>query len=102
APDAFGAIWRLGVAERDLDANVIALAPGGSIAAHAGGDLDVLVHVIAGSGRILTERDAVPVAAGSLVWLPRRSERGFEAGADGLRYLTVHRHKSGLTIRPMA
>lgn len=99
--DAFGAIWRLDIAERDLDANVISLAPGGAISSHSGPDLDVLVHVIAGSGRVVTERDAVPVSPGSLVWLPRRSQRGFEAGEDGLRYLTVHQRKTGLSIQSM-
>ncbi|QGH69593.1 DUF2249 domain-containing protein [Pseudactinotalea sp. HY158] len=97
--DLFGAVWRLDVAERDLDANVIAIAPEGRIATHAGPDLDVLLHVIAGSGRVVTERDVVPLGPGGLVWLPRRSQRSIEAGPDGLRYLSVHRRKPGLSIR---
>jgi len=33
-----------------------------------------------------------------LVWLPRRSRRAIEAGAQGLSYLTVHRKRPGLSI----
>ena len=36
-----GAVWWLQGRERDLDANIIALRPGGVIEAHAGPDLDV-------------------------------------------------------------
>ncbi|MGH3282754.1 MAG: DUF2249 domain-containing protein [Trebonia sp.] len=96
--DATGVIWKLEMRERDLDSNVIALAPGATINAHAGPDIDVLIHVIAGSGELSTERDTVPLRAGSLAWLPRRSRRQFTAGPDGLRYLTVHQRRKALTL----
>ncbi|HEX3515792.1 MAG TPA: hypothetical protein VHT26_17505 [Trebonia sp.] len=38
----------------DLDSNVIALAPGASMDAHAGPDVDVVIHVPAGSGELST------------------------------------------------
>ena len=84
--------------ERDLDSNVIALAPGASIDAHAGPDVDVLIHVLAGSGQLATELDTLALRAGSLTWLPRRSRRQFTAGPDGLRYLTVHQRRQALTL----
>jgi hypothetical protein len=37
-----GAVWKLQGRDRDLDANIIALPPGGMIETHAGTDLDVL------------------------------------------------------------
>ncbi|WP_035749269.1 DUF2249 domain-containing protein [Glycomyces sp. NRRL B-16210] len=98
APGVGGAVWRLQEGERDLDSNVIAIPPGGGIGAHAGPDVDVLVHVLAGGGRLVTERESVDLAPGAVVWLPRLSRRGFEAGADGLRYLTVHRRRQALAI----
>ena len=82
-PDASGAVWTLQVSDRDLDANVIALPPGGVIASHAGPDVDVLLHVIAGSGELATETGAMELEAGALVWLPRRSRRQFTAGRPG-------------------
>jgi len=98
AADGSGAVWRLDVAERDLDSNVIALPPGGGIDAHTGPDLDVLIHVITGSGRLIGENAAVDLHPGVLLWLPRRSRRQFAAGPDGLRYLTVHRRRPALSV----
>lgn len=100
APDAAGAgvAWKLQMRERDLDSNVITLAPGAAIGAHHGPDLDVLIHVLSGSGRLVTELNAIELRPGSLVWLPRRSLREFTAGPDGLTYLTVHQRRQALTL----
>lgn len=98
AADATGVTWKLQMRERDLDSNVIALAPGAGIAAHAGPDVDVLIHVLAGSGQLSTELGTLALRAGSLVWLPRRSRRQLTAGPDGLRYLTVHQRRQALTL----
>jgi uncharacterized protein (DUF2249 family)/quercetin dioxygenase-like cupin family protein len=102
-PGASGALWKLDARERDLDSNVVAIPPHGSIEAHAGPDLDVLVHVLAGSGTLSTELDtSVPLEPGVLLWLPRRSRRAFHAGETGLRYLTVHRRRQALVLDPAA
>ncbi|AXT84285.1 hypothetical protein C6I20_03130 [Aeromicrobium sp. A1-2] len=99
-PDANGAIWNLPVRQRDLDANVIRLLPGGSIAEHAGPDIDVLIHVIDGTGHLITERGRLELSLGDVVWLPQHSRRQFTAGAEGIRYLTVHRRRHGLVLEP--
>lgn len=93
---AIGAVWSIAEPERDLDANLIALPAGEGIGAHAGPDLDVLIHVVSGSGTLTTARGPVALSPGDVVWLPRRSRRQFDAGPDGLRYLTVHRRKRPL------
>ncbi|UOE45523.1 DUF2249 domain-containing protein [Agromyces larvae] len=100
--DAAGSVWRLRPSRRDLDSNIIVLPPGDEIRRHEGPNLDVLVFVIAGSGTLETELDAVPLEPGAVVWLPRRSQRRFVAGDGGLRYLSVHARKPGLgiTARP--
>ncbi|MFD7155630.1 DUF2249 domain-containing protein [Kribbella sp. NPDC059898] len=98
--DTTGAIWRLEARERDLDSNIIALAPGQRIDAHTGPDLDVLVHVLAGSGQLTTELTTLDLEPGALVWLPRRSRRQFTAGPAGLRYLTVHQRRQALVLNP--
>lgn len=100
AADLEGAVWRIDVAQRQLDANVIRLGPDGCIDAHVGPDLDVLVHVLHGSGEIITATGPVAVTAGALVWLPRRSQRAIVAGAQGLTYLSVHPRRPGLSITP--
>lgn len=97
--EATGAAWRLQARERDLDSNIIALTPRQGIDAHTGPDLDVLIHVIAGSGTLTTERSVIDLATGQLVWLPRRSRRQFVAGPEGLRYLTVHQRREALVLQ---
>jgi uncharacterized protein (DUF2249 family)/quercetin dioxygenase-like cupin family protein len=97
--DAPGAAWRLEAKERDLDSNLIVVPPNQVIDAHAGPDLDVLVHVLAGRGTLATELGTVELRPGQLLWLPRRSLRAFTAGPDGLRYLTVHQRRQSLVLQ---
>ncbi len=102
APD--GATWGLTVADRDLDAGLVTLEPDRVIEAQAGPDFDVVLYVVAGTGVLTTEDGRTEVAAGQVVWLPQRSLRGFAAGANGLRYLTVHRRRPnilGLVTSPV-
>lgn len=99
-PAASGAVWKLEIRDRDLDSNVIAIPPGGAIDAHAGPDLDVLIHVLGGSGTLTGERGTLHLEPGALAWLPRRSIRQLSAGPGGLRYLTVHRRRQALVLDP--
>lgn len=100
APDAAGAVWKLDLSERQLDANVIRLRPDGRIETHRGPDLDVLLFVVAGSGELITALDTVHLQPGHVAWLPRRSERSLAAGPDGLSYLSVHPRRPALRIEP--
>ncbi|RBP64156.1 cupin domain [Brevibacterium sanguinis] len=93
-----GSVWQLRPSRRSLDANVIALPPGDEIRDHVGPDLDVLIHVLSGTGVLTTETTRITLEPGGLVWLPRRSRRRFTAGPGGLRYFTVHQRKQGLGI----
>lgn len=97
--EAHGAVWKLPMSRRHLDANIIHLLAGSRIEAHAGPDLDVLVHVLDGSGELMTELDTLTLQPGTLLWLPRRSRREFVAGQQGLTYLTVHPRRPGMTIQ---
>ncbi|WP_007514985.1 hypothetical protein [Pseudofrankia saprophytica] len=97
-PAVAGAVWKLPASERDLDSNIIALPPGGTIEEHVGPDVDVLVHVLAGSGTLFTARDSLDLVPGALLWLPRHSRRRLAASHEGLRYLTVHRRRQALVV----
>ncbi|WP_181275219.1 cupin domain-containing protein [Brevibacterium oceani] len=93
-----GSVWQLSP-QRGLDANVIALGPGGEIREHVGPNLDVLIHVLAGAGALETETGSIELTPGRIVWLPCRSRRRFIADSEeGLRYFSVHQRKQGLTI----
>ncbi|MEU0722322.1 hypothetical protein ABZ498_34760 [Streptomyces lavendulocolor] len=96
--DRSGALWRLAEEGRQLDANVVRLAAGTRVAVHVEPDLDVLLYVVDGTGRLDTAEGGQPVEAGCLVWLPHGSRRGMAAGPEGLAYLTVHRRRPGLSI----
>jgi len=98
AGDGSGAVWNLTPQERTLDANVIHLPAGDGIAEHAGPELDVLIHVIDGSGTLATEAGDLALEPGALVWLPKRSRRAITAGREGLRYLSVHGRKPMLGL----
>jgi len=98
AADERGILWKLTMRERDLDSNIVSLPPGGGIEAYNGPDLDVLIHVIAGTGHLTSEAGTVDLRPGSVLWLPRRSRRQFDAGSQGLRYLTVHQRRQSLVL----
>jgi ethanolamine utilization protein EutQ (cupin superfamily) len=55
--------------------------------------------VLAGGGSLATEGDQIDLRPGDLLWLPKRSQREFSAGSDGLRYLTVHQRRQALVLR---
>ncbi|MEV7026197.1 cupin domain-containing protein [Kitasatospora sp. NPDC093558] len=98
--DRSGALWRLAEDGRQLDANVIRLLPHAEVAAHVEPDLDVLVQVLEGGGHLETDNGREVLAPGCTAWLPHGARRAVSAGADGLVYLTVHRRRPGLAIRP--
>ncbi|MFJ8471036.1 cupin domain-containing protein [Kitasatospora sp. NPDC094011] len=98
--DRGGALWRLQEDGRQLDANIIRLPADAEVAAHVEPDLDVLLQVLDGSGRLETDGTGQPLSPGCTAWLPRGARRALAAGGDGLVYLTVHRRRPGLTVRP--
>ncbi|MFJ3696871.1 hypothetical protein ACIPW9_22440 [Streptomyces sp. NPDC090052] len=95
-----GALWRLAEPGRQLDSNVIRLAPDAEVAGHVEPDLDVLVCVVGGGGLLETAGGRQELAPGAVVWLPHGVRRSLTAGPDGLCYLTVHRRRPGLTVGP--
>ncbi|MET9452192.1 hypothetical protein [Streptomyces cinerochromogenes] len=99
-PSASGVLWKLAESGRQLDANVVRLAPGARITAHTEAQLDVLVLVVAGDGTLGngTPDAAEPLAEGALVWLPHSAARSITAGAAGLTYVTVHGRRPGMRI----
>ncbi|MBY8339098.1 hypothetical protein LXH13_34690 [Streptomyces spinosirectus] len=102
-PTTAGVLWKLTESGRQLDANVVRLAPGHHVAPHAEGDLDVLLLVVSGHGVLGVlgtdrEGEAQPLTPGALVWLPHGSTRSITAGDEGLAYLTVHRRRPGMQI----
>ncbi|MFE6933685.1 hypothetical protein ACFVDT_16850 [Streptomyces sp. NPDC057699] len=100
-PGERGALWHLAEQGRELDANLVRLPPGAGVGEHQEDVLDVLLVVLAGGGSLRTaDGDTLDLAPTTVTWLPRTSRRALEAGPDGLTYLTVHRRRPGLAIKP--
>jgi quercetin dioxygenase-like cupin family protein len=100
SPDQRGALWHLAEQGRELDANFVRLPPGAGVGEHQEDVLDVLLVVLGGSGSLTTGPDTLKLTPTTVTWLPRTSRRALSAGPDGLTYLTVHRRRPGLTIKP--
>lgn len=94
-----GPVWAISEPGRQLDANLIRLLAYEQIETHIGAEVDTLVHVVSGSGNLQDEDGEHPIRPGDILYLPRRTVRGFRAGPAGLTYLTVHTRRSGLQIR---
>jgi quercetin dioxygenase-like cupin family protein len=92
-----GVAWS--AAPEGVNANLVALGPGGHIAAHRNDEVEVLVVVLDGSGCLAVD-DAVAALGGrDAVVVPRGAVRAIRAGDGGLRYLTVHRARGPLAIQ---
>ncbi|CAM5449812.1 hypothetical protein GCM10010329_34470 [Streptomyces spiroverticillatus] len=97
-----GALWRLAEQDRQLDANLVRLLPDAAVPAHVEEALDVLLLVMEGEGRL--DGGTTPpqeLRPGGLAWLPRGTPRALTAGPRGLTYLTVHRRRPGISVRPV-
>ena len=93
-----GAVWSLPHG-RDLDANLVRLAPGAAIGSHVNNDVDVLVVVREGDGELVVDGVAHALADSAVALVEKGAERSITAGADGFAYLSIHRRRSPLTIR---
>jgi len=100
AGGASGAVWSL-PHEGDLDANVVVLSPGDRIDAHVNDEVDVIIVGLAGHATVTVDGEPLTLGATSLILVPRHASRSIEASrADGVTYLTVHRARQPLGIRP--
>ena len=92
-----GPAW--GTATGDLNATLLVWAAGEGQPRHVNEERDVLLVVIAGSGIVTVAAEATAASAGTLVVIPRGAPREVTAGTEGMRCLTVHKRRGGLTIR---
>lgn len=89
-------LW--GLATDDLNVNLVQWPSGEGVDAHTNAERDVLIVVIAGSGTVTVDGEAVEVSAEQCLVIPRGAERVIRAGDDGIRYLSAHRRRPPLTL----
>jgi quercetin dioxygenase-like cupin family protein len=93
-----GVVWSLPHGG-DLDVNLVHLQPDDSIGAHVNDEVDVVMTVIAGRGRVSIDGTSHELRSEVLVAVPKGSRREIFAGADGITYLSIHRRRQPLGIR---
>ncbi len=87
------------MASEDLNATLLSWPPGSDVAEHVNSERDVLIVVLAGSGRAIVDGAGHPLLPDQALLIPKGARRAIHAGADGLRYLSVHRRRGPLQIR---
>ena len=92
-----GAVWSLPHGG-DLDANLVRLEPGAGIGQHVNNDVDVLVFVQSGSGKLIVDGRVEPLGCDHLALIPKATSRSLVAGPAGITYLSVHRRRRPLGI----
>jgi quercetin dioxygenase-like cupin family protein len=65
---------------------------------HTTSELDVLLIVLEGSGVATVDEREHVLVVGSALLVEKGSSRAIRAGADGLRYLSVHRRRGPLQV----
>ena len=93
-----GPLW--GMASRDLNATLLAWPPGHEMAEYANTEVDVLLIVLGGDGEVVVDQRKHVLAPGHVLLVDKGSSRTIRAGADGLRYLSVHKRRGPLTVAP--
>ena len=96
ADEGRGPLW--GTASDDLNATLLAWPPGEATPEHVNESRDVLVVVLAGDGVIEIDGEPLAVRAGTCALVEKGRRRRLTAGADGIRYLTVHLRRGGLEL----
>jgi quercetin dioxygenase-like cupin family protein len=94
-----GALW--GMASAELNATLLAWPPGHALVEQSASDLDVLLVVLKGGGTATVDGREHELAPGSALLVERGQIRAIHAGADGLRYLSVHRRRGPLQVAGM-
>lgn len=93
-----GVAWSAGAG--GLNVNLVVLGPGAVIDEHGNDEVDVLVVVVGGAVAVTVDGERHHVAGAVAGVIPRGAVRRVEAGPDGARYLSVHRARGPLGVRP--
>jgi mannose-6-phosphate isomerase-like protein (cupin superfamily) len=95
-PQGSGPLW--GMASNDLNATLLAWPPGHELPTHENTERDVLLVVLEGTGQVRVDGLEHEVSRGQAVLIPKGSSRAIRAGAEGVRYLSVHLLRPGVQI----
>lgn len=87
-----------GTASEDLNATLLSWPPGEEVAEHVNAERDVLIVVVAGSGRAIVDGREHQLRPMSALLIAKGARRAIQASEEGLRYLSVHHRRGPLQI----
>jgi quercetin dioxygenase-like cupin family protein len=96
-PSGDGVRWSLQGGD-DLNVNLTHLDPGSRVESHINYEVDVVVVVLHGDGRLSVDAIDHELAPHILALAPRGTQRSIGAGPTGLTYLTIHKRRSPLRV----
>jgi mannose-6-phosphate isomerase-like protein (cupin superfamily) len=91
-----GPLW--GMASSDLNATLLAWPPGHELVKDTNTELDVLLIVLEGGGVATVDAQEHALGPGRALLVRKGSSRTIRAGAEGVRYVSVHRRRGPLQI----
>ena len=91
-----GPLW--GLASSDLNATLLAWPPGHEMRVERNAELDVLLIVLEGGGVATVDEREHALVPGTALLVAKGSSRWIRAGADGIRYLSVHKRRGPLQL----
>jgi mannose-6-phosphate isomerase-like protein (cupin superfamily) len=91
-----GPAW--GTASDDLNATLLVWREGEGQPTHVNEERDVALVVLAGAGTLVVDGQEHRLSEGTLAIVPRGATRSLVAGPDGLRCVSLHRRRGGLSI----
>lgn len=94
---ASGPVW--GAESEDLNATKLVWPAGKQIAEHAA-DRDVVYVVLGGTLTLTVDGVAHELSAGDVLIVEKDTRRALMAGSEGVEYVTAHRRRGSLQIRP--
>lgn len=98
--DGDGVHWTLDP-PGELNVNLVHLDAGHAIGEHVNDAVDVVIVVLAGAGRLTTDGRSTALTPQVVAHVPRASRRSLRAAdGEGLDYLSIHRRRGPLGIRP--
>ncbi|HET6683324.1 MAG TPA: cupin domain-containing protein [Gaiella sp.] len=96
ALEGHGPAW--GTASEELNATLLVWREDEGQPEHVNEEREVALVVLAGGGTLVVDGDQHALSAGRLAIVPRGATRSVVAGPDGLRCLSFHRRRGGLSI----
>jgi len=84
----------------ELNVNLVHLDAGHAMGEHVNEAVDVVLVVLAGTGRLTIDGRSTALAPHVVAHVPRTSLRSVRAGEEGLDYLSIHRRRGPLDVGP--